>query len=56
MADLSYIMGQVELFGGKMELAEQERSLYPFFFSIDEEIRIVTKLLAGQKMGAAVVN
>lgn len=56
MADLPYIMGQVEQFGGKMELAETERSLYPFFFSIDEEIRIVTKLLAGQKMGAAVVN
>lgn len=56
LVDLAYSMGQVEQFGGKMELATQERSLYPFFFSIEEEIRIVTKLMAAQKAGAAVVS
>lgn len=42
--DLWYAHEQVVKFGGKPELREQERSLYPFGFSAGEEAGIVGRL------------
>lgn len=43
-ADFSYIMRQIGEFGGKPELSDTERSLYPFAFSLTEEAGIISRL------------
>lgn len=43
-ATFSSIMSQIGQFGGKPELAEVERSLYPFAFSLTEEAGIIERL------------
>jgi len=42
--DLSYAHEQIARFGGRAELAVDERSLYPYFFSVGEEAGIVGRL------------
>jgi hypothetical protein len=39
-------MKQIGEFGGRPELAERERSLYPFAFSLTEEAGIIERLRA----------
>ncbi|HRD83684.1 MAG TPA: long-chain N-acyl amino acid synthase [Rubrivivax sp.] len=56
VADFSYIVRQIGEFGGQPDRAADERSLYPFFFSIPEEAGILSKLLAAQKTGSTAVN
>ena len=56
MADFSYICQQIGEFGGQPDRAADERSLYPFFFSIPEEAAILSRLLAAQKTGSSAVN
>jgi len=46
--DLSHARTQIDRFGGKPELAPVERSLYPYFFSHEEELGIVQRLHTGQ--------
>lgn len=43
-------MTLVENLGGKADVLHDSQSLYPFFFSIEEEIKIVTKLLQRSKV------
>lgn len=43
-ADFTYIKQQIGAFAGKPELAETERSLYPFAFSLTEEAGIIARL------------
>jgi hypothetical protein len=43
--DLTYLNAQVELFGGKPDLAFNEKSLYPYFFSPAEANGIAHRLL-----------
>jgi hypothetical protein len=45
-ADFAHIMKQIGEFGGRPELAERERSLYPFAFSLTEEAGIIERLRA----------
>lgn len=45
----SHIMSQIGQFGGRPEAAAEERSLYPFAFSIAEEASIMTRLQAAQR-------
>ena len=42
--DFSHAHAQIARFGGKPHLAETERSLYPYFFSVGEEAGIVGRL------------
>ena len=56
VADFSSIVRQIGEFGGQPDRAADERSLYPFFFSIPEEAGILSKLLAAQKTGSTAVN
>ena len=44
--DLEYAQEQIAIYGGQRETAGQVRSLYPFFFSADEEAGIVGRLRA----------
>lgn len=44
--DLNYAASQIALFGGKPELAESERSFYPYFFSPQEEMSLTFRLRA----------
>ncbi|MBC7715315.1 MAG: long-chain N-acyl amino acid synthase [Pseudorhodobacter sp.] len=46
--NFEYAHAQIELYGGKPELAEATRSLYPYFFSVSEEASIVGRLLRTQ--------
>jgi hypothetical protein len=43
------IRRQIDVFGGKPELAASERTLYPFAFNAEEEAAIVAKLQATRK-------
>lgn len=45
--DLSYAQEQIRKFGGMMARAKEERSLYPYAFSPDDEIGITTRLGRG---------
>lgn len=47
--DLEYAAKQIEMLGGSADESSGGRSLYPFFFPIDEEIRIVAKLAESQR-------
>lgn len=47
-ADFSYILEQVGRFGGHPELAAEERSLYPFVFSLTEEASIMARMQSVQ--------
>jgi hypothetical protein len=42
--DFAHAHAQIARFGGKPHLAESERSLYPYFFSVGEEAGIVGRL------------
>lgn len=42
--DFSHAHAQIELFGGNLHVPADERSLYPYFFSIKEEAGIVGRL------------
>lgn len=43
-AEFSQIMDQIGRYGGRPELAESERSLYPFAFSLTEEAGIIARI------------
>ncbi len=45
---IDYVDGQIERFGGKTEEVPGERSLYPYFFSKDDEVGITQRLLSGE--------
>lgn len=49
-APFSLIRERIELLGGQPSLAAAERSLYPFFFSPDEEASIMTHMEARQRL------
>ena len=42
--DLNYVATLVQQFGGKPELADKERSFYPYFFSPEEEFSLAGRL------------
>ena len=42
--DFSYVVKQVEKYGGLMEKADGEKSLYPYFFNITDEAGILGRL------------
>jgi hypothetical protein len=42
--DFAHAHRQIQKFGGKPQLADRERSLYPYFFSVAEEAGIVGRL------------
>ncbi len=42
--DLHYVSRLVEHFGGKPELADTERSFYPYLFSSEEEISLAARM------------
>lgn len=46
--EIAYMDEQIEKFGGKMEDAGREKSLYPYFFSRSEEKGITNRLLHGE--------
>jgi hypothetical protein len=48
--DFSYIMAQVGEFGGQPERAANERSLYPFVFSMKEEAGIISRMMIKQRL------
>lgn len=43
--DFSHAHRQIALFGGQPELATVEKSMYPYFLSIEEEAKIVGRLM-----------
>lgn len=45
--ELDYVDQQISKFGGQMELAGMEKSLYPYFFTKAEEAGITNRLLHG---------
>lgn len=45
---IDYVDGQIEQWGGKADQAEGERSLYPYFFSKEDEYGITQRLLNGE--------
>jgi hypothetical protein len=42
--DLGYAEEQIRIFGGKPQMAEIERSAYPYFFSVKDEAGIVSRI------------
>ena len=42
--DLGYAERQIAEMGGRVEFAATKRSLYPYFFSLDEETAIARRL------------
>lgn len=46
--DFSHAQEQIKRYGGSLGTACSERSLYPYFFSIEEEAGIVGRLRSGQ--------
>lgn len=44
--DFAYVMAQIGLFGGRPEMAGEERSLYPFAFTLSEEASIIARIQA----------
>lgn len=51
-----YIREQIAIFGGQPETSADERSLYPFAFSQDEELGIIGRLMTAQKPASASIN
>jgi hypothetical protein len=51
-----YIAEQIAVFGGRSDLAADERSLYPFAFSDHEEQGIVGRLMVAQKPASDSIN
>ena len=51
-----YIREQIAVFGGQPETSADERSLYPFAFSHDEELGIIGRLMTAQKPASASIN
>ena len=45
--DFAHAHAQIASFGGRQELADDERSLYPYFFSVTEEAGIVARVRRG---------
>jgi hypothetical protein len=45
--DFSYGHSQIAKFGGRQDLADDERSLYPYFFAVSEEAGIVARVRRG---------
>ena len=43
--EINYVEHQIDLWGGKTEEAKGERSLYPYFFSKQDEVGITQRLL-----------
>lgn len=48
--EFSYIMSQIGEFGGQPERNSNERSLYPFAFSLTEEAGIISRMQAKQRL------
>lgn len=46
--EIDYMEQQIQKFGGQLESAGKERSLYPYFFSKTEEVGITNRLLHGE--------
>lgn len=46
--EIDYVDQQIELLGGKTEAARSEKSLYPYFFSKNDEIGICNRLAQGE--------
>jgi hypothetical protein len=46
--EIEYVDRQIERWGGKADQAEDERSLYPYFFSKEDEEGITQRLLHGE--------
>lgn len=46
----SYVMQQIGEYGGQPERTSEVRSLYPIFFSLSEEARIISRMQAKQSM------
>jgi len=51
-----YIREQIGRFAGQPDLAADERSLYPFAFSLREEAGIIGRLMAAQKPASRSIN
>ena len=51
-----YIREQIAAFGGQPETSADERSLYPFAFSQDEELGIIGRLMTAQKPASTSIN
>lgn len=45
--DFAHAHAQIARFGGRQDMAEMERSLYPYFFSVPEEAGIVARVRRG---------
>lgn len=54
--DFDHITEQIKTFGGKPELAADERSLYPQAFSVREEQGIVSRLMNAQTPASTSIN
>lgn len=54
--DFRYISQQIKAFGGRPELATEERSLYPHVFSVREEQGIVSRMMSAQKPASTSIN
>jgi len=51
--DFSYVEEQVETYGGRPELIGQTRSLYPYFYSPEEESAILERMRDGVSLQSA---
>lgn len=47
--DLDYMKKQIKIFGGMMELNNSDRSFYPYFFPLVDEIGITSRLCQGKE-------
>lgn len=54
--DFEYIKAQIGEFAGQPERAADERSLYPFAFSLGEEAGIISRLMREQKPASMAMN
>lgn len=48
--DFAYVMQKIGEFAGQPERADEERSLYPFAFTLSEEAAIITRMKARQDL------
>ena len=51
--DFSHAQAQIEKLGGQPELALHDRSLYPYFFSVEDEAGIVGRLKRAENADTA---
>ena len=54
--DFDYILQQIGEFAGQPERSSQERSLYPFAFSLAEEAGIIGRMMRAQTPASMAVN